>query len=709
MEKVEWKVEGMTCANCALSVNRTLTKMGMQNVAVNVITGDVSFEVVEGGNSIQEVQKQVENLGYHVIQESAKAVAGEIQHHKPKLSKYLLRFWICLPFTLILMLHMLPGLHLHFLMNPWVQFGLALPVFVIGMEFFGLSGLRSIRSGVPNMNVLIALGSLAAFAYSTYGIFTPNPAEYMFFETAASIITIVFFGNWIEDVSVARTQREIKKLTKEHKVTAHMIAYDEHHHEHIFPVDNSALKTGDLILIRSGEQVPSDCKILTGDAEVNEAIITGESIPVFKTKGEQLIGGSVIANGNVKAYVTAVGKDTVMSSITAMMKKAQTEKPPVQQLADRISAIFIPAVLVVALVTFLINLFIADHSIRESLMRSIAVLVIACPCAMGLATPAAIAVGLGRAARHGILYTDVHRMELFRKVQQIVFDKTGTLTTGKFVVGEYKSFEEDEEVFRNLVFSIEKFSNHPIARSIAQTWKTKEMVRFAKVEEIKGEGMRALTKEGIEYRIGSKKILENPPAELHHLYVTKNGQLIGWIDIADEIRPEAKGVIDYCKSRKIKSILLSGDSYEKCQSVAHALGIDEVHAEKTPAEKLALIDAMANAKPTVMVGDGINDAPALAKATISVSLAEASQLAIQSASVVLTSKGLQHLPEAMQLGKLTYGTVKSNLFWAFFYNIVAIPVAAVGLLHPTFGALVMGGSDVVLALNSLWLGVRKIR
>ena len=714
MEKVAWKVDGMTCANCALSVNKTLTKQGMQNISVNPITGDVSFEASEGNGTLTKAKEKVEGLGYKVHEAAAghKDHEGHDHHGHDhgKVSSYMLRFWISLPFTLILMLHMIPGLHLHWLMNPWVQFGLALPVYLIGMEYFGKSAFNSIRSGIPNMNVLIALGATAAFGYSCYGLFTNKPQDFLFFETAASIITIVLFGNWLEDASVQRTQREIKKLTKQQVVMANMIAYDDQHNENIFPVQNTHLKTGDLILIKTGEQVPMDSKILWGDAEVSEAIITGESVPVFKKKNDILIGGSVLVNGTVKCYVSAVGKDTVMSSIVALMKKAQTEKPPVQKLADRISAVFVPAVLIIALLTFLINMFGGGHDFKESLLRSVAVLVIACPCAMGLATPAAIAVGLSRAAKKGILYTDVSRMELFHNVRQIVFDKTGTLTTGKFSVAAFKSFDIPENDLKKIVFSLEKLSNHPIAKSVANAWITDEPIKWKKIEEVKGLGVKGIDKEGNEYWVGSQKINGGAITDdSHSLYVTKNGRLIGWLDIEDEIRSEAKDIIDFCREKNIKTILLSGDSYAKCKRVADALGIDEIIAEQTPGQKLNKIEALSNEATTVMVGDGINDAPALAKATISISLSQASQLAIQSASVVLTSNGLKHLPQAILLGKQTYNTVRSNLFWAFIYNVVAIPVAAIGLLHPTFGALIMGGSDVVLAANSLWLGVKKLR
>jgi Cu+-exporting ATPase len=299
-------------------------------------------------------------------------------------------------------------------------------------------------------------------------------------------------------------------------------------------------------------------------------------------------------------------------------------------------------------------------------------------------------------------------MELFRNIKQMVFDKTGTLTTGKFQVSGFRFLVGSEDEFKKIVYSLEKFSNHPIAKSITAAWKTTDTIKWKKIEELKGVGMKAEDKEGNIYLIGSAKIDEALSDKDHNLFIKKNEQLIGWIDIADEIRPEAKEVIDFCKRKGIKMILLSGDKLEKCKQLAAELNIDEVFAEQSPKQKLDKIDELCKFEPTVMVGDGINDAPALAKATISVSLSMASQLAIQSASVVLMNNGLKKLPMAMMLGKHTYGTVKSNLFWAFLYNIIAIPVAAVGLLTPTAGALIMGLSDVVLAANSLWLNWKKL-
>jgi Cu+-exporting ATPase len=344
-----------------------------------------------------------------------------------------------------------------------------------------------------------------------------------------------------------------------------------------------------------------------------------------------------------------------------------------------------------------------------ALMRSIAVLVIACPCAMGLATPAAIAVGLGRAAKNGILFRNATSLEMFKNITQVVFDKTGTLTTGKFIVSGFKFLVDEESEFKKIAYSLEKYSNHPIAKSITEDWKIKDEIRWNKIEEIKGLGMKASDKDGNEYWAGSFNVAkEFTKEDNHNIYIVKNNQLIGWIDVKDEIRPEAKSVVNYLHSKNIKTILLSGDRRAKCDALAAQLNIDEVIAEQTPEQKLQKIADLNAASPTAMVGDGINDAPALAKATIGISMSEASQVAVQSAQVVLMSQGLKKLPMALGLGKATYVTIKQNLFWAFAYNIVAIPVAAFGFLTPTFGALVMGLSDVVLAINSVRLFVKKV-
>ncbi len=699
----------MSCTNCALTINKYLEKEGLKNVKVNFIGGDVSFDA---DNNIppQKIEKGIERLGYEVIPERENASDHDYIHEqtsKKFLSNNFQRFIFCLVFAAPLFLHML-GVHIHFLMNAYVQLALTLPVFIVGMLYFGKNGIRSLLNGVPNMDVLVALGSIASFAYSLYGTLSGNPEQFMFYETTATIITLVFMGNWLEDKSVQTTQAALKKLAITQKTMANKIVYNDKHEESISRIESTQLKVGDIVLIKTGEPVPMDCKITWGEASVNEALLTGESIPVEKKLNDALIGGSSVESGSVKAQITAVGKDTVLSNILKMVKDAQAEKPPVQQLADKISAVFVPAVISIAVVTFLANYFFADKEFSASLLRSIAVLVIACPCAMGLATPAAIAVGLGRAARNGVLFKNAKSLEVFNNIQQVIFDKTGTLTTGKFTISEYKFFV-DEAQGKRIVYSLEKFSNHPIAKSISHEWQTDNVIRWNNVDEIKGVGMKATNLTGSTYIAGSYNAAKHLTDDAsHNVYIIRDDKLIGWIDVTDEIRTEAKDVVAMLHAKNIKTILLSGDKKEKCDAVAKQLGIDEVIAEQTPEQKSAWVEKLNAVAPTAMVGDGINDAPALAKAAVGISLSDASHIAMQSAQVVLMNNGLKNLPLSLGLGKHTFITIKQNLFWAFLYNVIAIPVAAFGLLTPTFGALVMGLSDVVLAINSVRLNWKKV-
>lgn len=702
MEHVDWKVEGMTCSNCALSVTKYLEQEGMSDVKVNPISGAVSFN--NPGSPLQQLNNGIRSLGYRVVDETQPGNTSS-----PFLSNHKQRFFFTLPFTAVLMLHMLDGwIHLHWLMNPWVQLMICFPVFITGMYFFGRSAVKSIRSGVPNMNVLITIGAIASFVYSLTGAIQQLGPDYLFFETTATIITLVFLGNYLEDISIQSTQRSIKALTRSQKVMANMIAFNDQHEEQIFEIENTALRTGDLILIKTGEQVPTDCKILWGECAVNEALITGESTPLPKTKKDNLIGGSIVEEGIVRAQVTATGSDTVLAGIIKMVEEAQAEKPPLQKMADKISAVFVPVVVTLAVITFAMNYFIFDIEAGRALMRAVAVLVISCPCAMGLATPAAIAVGMGRSARSGILFRNASSLESFKKIQQIVFDKTGTLTTGAFTVSRYESNIPEDE-FKRILFSLEKFSAHPIGKSVAKAWGGVPPIQWKQVEEMKGLGIRAEDMNGDLYLAGAAKAFPETITEHgHSLYVWKNGSLLGWVDVEDEIRPEAFKMIQRLHAAGIRTIMLSGDLQSKADAVAATLGIQEVIAEKSPKEKLEIIGNLNASAPTAMVGDGINDAPALAKATLGISLSDASQIALQHADVILVNHGLKNLPEALGLGRHTDLTIKQNLFWAFFYNVIAIPIAAFGYLSPSIAALAMGFSDIVLAINSARLYVKKV-
>lgn len=724
MEHIQLKVDGMSCTNCALSIHKYLENQGIVEPKVSFMEGEVQFDLPAELKK-EKLVKGITNLGYKVRgQEEAAPTKKWLDNNKD-------RALFCLIFTIPLVAHMIPGFHkipgMHVFMNPFVQLGMTIPVFIVGMGYFGKSAWNSVFNGIPNMNVLVSIGAIASFGYSIYGTIIGKGMEFAYYETTATILTLVFFGNYLEDASIESTQRALKDLVKAQKVMANMIVFDENHKEILFNVESDTLKVGDLVLINSGETIPMDCKVLWGEANVNESIVTGESVPVFRKMNDILLGGSTIENGTLKAYITAVGNDTVLANILKMVKAAQGEKPPVQILADKISAIFVPLVLGIALLTLLGNYFFAHNAtgdaigFGESMLRAIAVLVISCPCAMGLATPAAIAVGLGRGARNGVIFKNAKSLETFKDIKQVVFDKTGTLTTGHFEIANFKIKDTNhsngtnalsEQDFKALVYALERYSNHPIAKCISGSWKTTSAYNWAKIEEVKGMGIFAKDKEGNEYWSGSFKTLKDQNAEDgHNVYIQKNGELIGWVDVTDQIRPEAKEVIDTLHKQGIHTILLSGDRKEKCEAVGKALGIQEIISQQSPSDKLEKLAALTSIAPTAMVGDGINDAPALAKATIGISLSNASHIAIQSAQVILMNQGLKNLPMSLGLGRRTYETIKENLAWAFSYNIVAIPVAALGLLGtwgPTYGALIMGLSDVVLALNSLRLFKKKL-
>jgi len=706
MEEVQWKVDGMSCTNCALSIHKYLQSEGIKEPKVSFMEGEVQFQLPENVNK-ENLAKGIKGLGYKVRgNEEATPV-------KKWLDTQGERSAFCFLFTLPLLIHMLPGVHIHWMMNPYVQLAFTTPVFIVGMSYFGRSAWNSMTNGIPNMNVLVAIGAIASFGYSLYGTLIGQGQAFAYYETTATIITLVFFGNFLEDSSVQSTQRALKDLVKAQKVMANMIVFDDQHKEVIFNVESSTLKVGDLVLMNTGETVPMDCKILWGEANVNESIVTGESVPVHRTMKDPLLGGSTIENGTLKAYITAVGDDTVLANILKMVKAAQGEKPPVQILADKISAVFVPLVLGIALITLIGNYYFTAIGFGESMLRAIAVLVISCPCAMGLATPAAIAVGLGRGARNGVLFKNAKSLETFKDIKQVVFDKTGTLTTGHFTIAAHEVIGNiTREAFKTLVYSLEKYSNHPIAKCISKEWKSNQPIAWKTIEEVKGIGIKATDHEGNEYWAGSYKVIsQNVTDKSHNIFVLKNNILLGWLDVEDEIREEAKNVIETLHHQGIHTILLSGDQTSKCEKVGKALGIQEIISEQSPADKLAKLEALTLQSPTAMVGDGINDAPALAKATIGISLSNASHIAIQSAQVILMNQGLKNLPMALGLGRRTYETIKENLAWAFSYNIVAIPVAAFGLLGtwgPTYGALIMALSDVVLAINSLRLFRKKL-
>ncbi|MGZ3926717.1 MAG: heavy metal translocating P-type ATPase [Mucilaginibacter sp.] len=690
---IELNVTGMHCNNCAISVHKLLEKKGLHDILVDFASEEVKF-TTENSAILPDIIKDIEGLGYKVVDDP-------LTHKEKFYDKIENKLIFCAIFTIPLLSAMV--LPWHFLHLPMMQLVLCLPVFIVGCLHFGRSAWHSLKGGVPNMDVLIFIGSSSAFIYSLIGTLQNLGMRYQFYETCATIITLVLLGNLFEKRSVTQTTSAVKDLVKFQQVNANRVVDGE-----VEIISAREVRPGDTLLVNTGDKIPVDGEVLSGDASVNESMLTGESIPIEKGKYDRLIGGTIVEHGNITMIATKVGSNTVLSQIIDLMKKAQAAKPPVQKLGDRVAAIFVPAVIFISLLTFVLTYYVGHAGLQHALMNAIAVLVISCPCAMGLATPTAVMVGLGRAAKSGILIKGGDTIEAVTQTKFIVFDKTGTLTTGKFHINNIKAEAgAGIESIRGIITAIEERSNHPIARSLVSELKNlpqqKVILKF--VNEEKGLGMRAEDVDGNNYFLGMGKT--NAESDFN-ISLYKNQVLLAQIEIDDEVKSQAASLIASLKKMGITPVLLSGDKKSRCNKVAKAIGIDEVHAEKLPGEKLTVIDIYKKKGETIMVGDGINDAPALTKADVGISMNDSSQVAIQSARVILLNTDLYSLVKFLQISRHTLITIKQNLFWAFAYNIVAIPIAAFGFLNPMVGAFAMAFSDVVVIGNSLRLKMKKL-
>lgn len=690
---VELNVTGMHCNNCAMSIHKLLEKKGLNDVLVNFASEEVKFSTPDQ-SILPQIIKDIEGLGFKVVDED------NVQP-TPFYDKVENKFIFCAIFTAPLLLHMVFPWHI--LHNHIIQLILCVPVFLVGCLHFGKSAYSSLKNGVPNMDVLIFIGSTSAFVYSLVGTIQNLGEHYLFYETSATIITLVLLGNVLEKRSVNQTTSAVKGLMKFQQVNATRVIKDGTE-----VVSARDVLSGDILLVNNGDQVPVDGEVLSGDALINEAMITGESIPVAKTKYDKVIGGTIVQDGNLRIMATKVGSNSTLSQIIDLMKKAQAAKPPVQKLGDKVASIFVPVVILIALATFVVTYFATDAGLQNAMMHAIAVLVISCPCAMGLATPTAVMVGLGRAAKNGILIKGGDTIEAVANIKYVLFDKTGTLTTGKFSITEIKPEEGFTiEQIRGVITAIEERSNHPIARSMVNELQTlpqqKTILRMATEE--KGLGMRAEDINGNTYFLGTAK---HKTEDSFNLSLYCNQVRMAQIAVDDTIKTDAAGLISQLKKDGIVPVLVSGDKKSRCKAVADTLGIQEVHAEMLPDDKLKVVDMYRKKGKTIMIGDGINDAPALTQADVGVSMNDASQIAIQSAKVILLNTDLHSVVKFLQISRHTLLTIKQNLFWAFAYNIIAIPVAALGFLNPMVGALAMAFSDVIVIGNSLRLKVKKV-
>lgn len=702
-------IEGMTCAHCATTVTGVLKNNGAECSIVDFSTGKVTFYLSEN-SKLEKIKEDITKAGYKVI-ESKNVLDYNYGYGISLVEKRLL---FTLPFTTILFFSHMFLSHDFFLNMPYIQLLLCIPVFIVGNIHFGKSAWNSLKTAMPNMNVLIIMGAGAAFIYSVTGMIiyygSHEIHNYLFFETAATIITIVLLGNVMEQRSFRKTTDAIRELSKLQTQYAKKVVMQDGK-EIIHEIAVEGIAAGDILQVNEGDKIPADGSVTTGNALMDESMITGEPLPVEKKPGDKVIGGTIVVSGNMRLQAEKIGKETILSGIIEMVMRAQQSKPSIQRLGDKVSAVFVPVVIGISIITFLLCYFVFDVSIQKSLLNSVAVLVVSCPCAMGLATPTAVMVGVGRAARNGILIKGGNTLEEFARIKKIVFDKTGTITTGKFWIRSiYATNKASEKEVESVLFWLEQNSSHPIAKSVVEYLNPKNIVpiSFSEIKEIKGVGMEAKTTDGYVYKVGSFRMAGQFTKDTHSLYVFKNEQLIGYADIEDEVKANAKEIISFFKTQQITPVLLSGDHKKRCQEIAVLTGIEEVHSEQLPEQKLYLISELSKKEKIAMVGDGINDAPALAKASVGISVGNATQVAIQSAQIILLNeKDLSQLKTAYLISKHTFLTIKQNLFWAFFYNIVAIPIAAAGFLSPMIAALAMAFSDVIVIGNSIRLQTKS--
>lgn len=695
-KKIKIKLEGMSCSNCAAGIEKHLKRNGLENVNVNFSTGEASCNIKEN-QSINLVEGIIKELGY-TITKTSNDEHGNIS----QVEKY---FYFTLLFTLPLFSHMFISKE-NILHDPLIQFLLCLPVYIVGLLYFGRSAFASLKTGILNMDVLIFTGSTAAFLYSIYGCFIFGSTEeinnYLFFETSATIITLVLLGNVLEHKSVQRTTSAIGELSNIQKVIAKKEINGK-----IIHINYNEIKLNDILVINSGDKIPTDGIIISGSSYIDESMITGESIPLNKKVGNEVIGGTIVNEGNISIRATKIGDDTLLSQIIELVKNAQNNKPSIQKIGDQISSVFVPVVLAISISTFFIGHYFFNIEIQDAFLRSIAVLVISCPCAMGLATPTAVMVGIGRAAKNGILIKGGDTLEKLANIKNIVFDKTGTITTGKFTISELNVIKGDKENIKNIIYNIEQHSSHPIAKSLCnEFYNNRVLLKMSDIKENKGISISAKI-EGENYTIGSNRICNSKLNA--DIFITKNNELIATLKIGDEIKSDTTSIMSSLNKMGFHTIMLSGDKKEKCEPIALMTGINETFSEHSPQDKIRKIDELVQQRGTVMLGDGINDAPALAKATVGISLGNATQVAIQSSEVILlNNENLSQLPQAIRIGQHTLLTIKQNLFWAFAYNIIAIPIAIMGLLNPMWGALFMAFSDVVVIGNSIRLRYKNI-
>jgi Cu+-exporting ATPase len=690
----EWSIDGMTCQTCSLNVKKVLEGAGYSNVQVSLATKSARFTINEVINE-SEVKAELKRGGYTVLEANA---SGE--GHK----NLALKFWFSAVLTAPLLLHM--WVHWHWLHHPLVQFILSTPVFILGWQTFGRGAFYSIRKGSSNMDVLILMGASAAYCYSIANWIMGDIHNMLYFETTASIICFVLLGEFIEDRSIHKTNAALRALLQLQEPKAKLWSKNLISGEvEIQEIDAIQIAPGDRLQVNTGDRIATDGIVWQGEVLVDESMLTGESNPIQKKQNDSLTGGTIVLDGSAVMKAQTDIKNNRLAHIIELMKQAQSDLPPIQKLADKISSWFVPTVLTVALLVLASCLLFFHLSFADSILRSIAVLVISCPCAMGLATPLAVMAGVGKASRYGILFKGNQHMQALADSKTWLMDKTGTLTVNSFSANLYSWTEEQF----SLVKSMEMHSSHPIAKAIVVALNNYPTLRLKNIQEVKGEGLKAEDLQGRKIALGTYKLIEHAPITEFpiNLYIDGIWQL--GFSLEESIKEGAANLVSYAKANNIKIVMLSGDKKERCLRVANELGIEEVLAEQKPEDKLNTIKKYRNAGPVAMLGDGINDAPALAAAHVGISIHASTATAMESAHIILMRDDIYLLADAHTIAKGTMRTIYTNFGWALLYNIIAIPAAAFGFVAPLWSALSMTGSDVVLVINSLALNLLPIK
>lgn len=702
-QKVTLKVQGMHCTNCALSLEKHLRRVGTDNPTVDYATGRTTFELQQS-ERIADVVRSIQALGYSVID------ASDSHAGRSRLQTLHYKALVAAIFTLPMLVSMFfshSPLH-----NPWVQLLLATPVCLLGILHFGSSAIRSIRAGVANMDVLIALGVTAGYVSSVITLFAGLSTETIFFEAASSIVMFILIGHLLEERAVRKTTTAIESLAAlQPRVATRLVLQHDASAMRAESIRIEDIAVGDLLQVNSGDTIPTDAVVEKGLLSCDEMMLTGESLPVDKKVGDRVIGGSIARDGSAVIRAVAIGDDTTLASIIRLVHEAQQRKPRIQRIGDAVSAVFVPFVIAVSVIVLGGGILFFDLSPAQALVRALAIAVVACPCAMGLATPTAIMVALGRAATTGILIRGGDTLERLATVRHVAFDKTGTLTSGAITVGELKTFHGVSSAeAKMLLKSIQRSSSHPIARAIVRAYGDIEAsIDFASTVETKGVGISAIAPDGVSYQLGGEALKRSHGISSEDdLVLLKGGVCIASLSLTDDLRPEASRVVQELANLGLSLSIISGDSKAKTGEVARAIGIAEAYAEQLPPDKLELIRRRQASSPVAYVGDGINDAPTLSEAAVGISLSSASDVARHSAQVILSHNSLTNLSSALKLAQITVRTIRQNLFWAFLYNIIAIPLAAFGYIAPLTGALMMTFSDVIIIANSLRIRFAKL-